>query len=129
MVVFKSYHHAHLVSQDPEATAQWYVKALGAEITGQTEGKGSISITMKVGEVSLAVRGLRPNETVPDGGNYPALGIHHFGLIVDDIEAATQQWVEGGGELLEPPHTGTSGNIVAFVRGPENVMIEFLQPK
>jgi predicted enzyme related to lactoylglutathione lyase len=57
------------------------------------------------------------------------LSLHHFGLIVDDIEAATRQWVKSGGELLESTHIGSSGNIVAFVRGPENVMIEFLQPK
>ncbi|MBT3350093.1 MAG: VOC family protein [Nitrospinaceae bacterium] len=128
-MVVKGYHHAHLVSENPETTAQWYVKALGGEITGQTEGKGSISITMKVGEVSLAVRGLRPNETTPEDNDFPALGIHHFGLIVDDIEGALQLWVDAGGEMLEPAHLGTSGNIVAFVRGPENVMIEFLQPK
>ena len=84
---------------------------------------------MKVGEANLSVRGLRPNETVPDGEIIPALGLHHFGLIVDDIEAATRQWVKSGGELLESTHIGSSGNIVAFVRGPENVMIEFLQPK
>lgn len=129
MVVFRGYHHAHLVSRDPDATAKWYVEALGAEILGRAEGKGSLNITTKVGEANLSVRGLRPNETVPDGEILPALGLHHFGLIVDDIEAATRQWVKSGGELLESTHIGSSGNIVAFVRGPENVMIEFLQPK
>jgi len=90
MGVVRGYHHAHLVSRDPEATANWYVKALGTEIKGRREGKGSLNITMKVGEVNLSVRGLRPNETVTDGEIPSALGLHHFGLIVDDIEAVTQ---------------------------------------
>jgi catechol 2,3-dioxygenase-like lactoylglutathione lyase family enzyme len=129
MAAVKGYHHAHLVSRDPEATAKWYVKALGAEITGRSEGRGSLNITMRVGEANLSVRGLRPNEAEPEGGDFSALGIHHLGLMVDDIEAATRQWAESGGEVLDSPHIGSSGNIVSFVRGPENVMIEFLQPK
>ena len=129
MVVFRGYHHAHLVSRDPEATANWYVKALGAEIKGRAEGKRSLNITLTAGEVNLSVRGLRPNETASENETLTSLGLHHFGLLVDDIEEAIQQWVEAGGELLQSSHVGSSGNLVAFVKGPENVMIELLQPR
>ncbi|MFC1491260.1 VOC family protein [Nitrospinota bacterium] len=128
MAVYGTYHHVHLVSRDPEAAAEWYVKALGAEISSRTESKGAVSVRLKVGDANLSVRGVRPEETASEGGDL-AIGLHHIGLMVDDIEAAIRQVVDNGGEMTDPPHTGTSGNTVAFVRCPENLHIEFLQPK
>ncbi len=129
MAVYGGFHHVHLVSRDPEASAAWYQEALGAEVAGRSVKKNSLSITLTLGEARLSVRGLRAGEDpVPD--ETPAvLGINHIGLMVDDIEGAIKRVVDCGGGLTDPVHTGSSGNLVAFVQTPEGVAIEFLQPK
>lgn len=63
-----------------------------------------------------------------DSAGLAALGVHHLGPWVDGIEASIRQFVRAGGELVEPVSTGTTGNLAAFVRGPDGVLIEFLQP-
>ena len=129
MKVYGGYHHVHLVSRDPEAAAAWYEKALGAEITGRGQGKGSANVRIELGEAKISIRGLRAGEVPPDVDTAPLIGLHHIGLMVDDIEWATRSVAENGGKIVEAPHTGTSGNIVAHVECPEGVLIEFLQPK
>ena len=129
MKVYDTYHHVHLVSRDPEAAAAWYEKALGAEISGQGQGKSSLNVRIKLGEANISIRGLRDGEVAPAEDPPPLIGLHHIGLMVDDIEWATRSVAENGGKIIEAPHTGISGNIVAHVECPEGVMIEFLQPK
>jgi len=129
MAVYGGFHHVHLVSRDPEATAAWWKKALDAEIAGRSEKSGSLSNTMMLGEAKLSVRGLRAGEEPPENESPAYLGINHIGLMVDDIEGAINSVIDCGGALIDPVHTGSSGNFVAFVKTPESVLIEFLQVK
>ena len=129
MKVYGSYHHVHLVSRDPEVAAAWYEKALGAEITGRGQGKGSAMVRIELGEAKVSIRGLREGEVAPDVDTPPLIGLNHIGLMVDDIEWATRSVADNGGKIIEAPPVGTSGNIVAHVECPEGVLIEFLQPK
>ncbi|MBI1725484.1 MAG: VOC family protein [Candidatus Tectomicrobia bacterium] len=128
MAVTGTYHHVHLISHDPDAAADWYVRALGGQVQKRAEVKGARNVQLKVGESNFYIRGVRPGESVVSLSGRTALGVHHLGLWVDDIEASIRQYVQAGGELVEPVSTGTTGNIVAFVRGPDGVLIEFLQP-
>lgn len=129
MAVLGTYHHVHLISREPDRTANWYVAALEGKIQHRAWSKDTINIRLKVGDANLSVRGIRPGDDVADPQNSRALGLHHLGLMVDDIEAAIRQVVENDGSLIEPIQTGSSGNLIAFVQGPDNVLIELLQPK
>ena len=128
MAVTGAYHHVHILSRDPDATAAWYAGALGGVVGKRAEHKGGVNVQVKLGDSNFFIRGLRPGESAEPPGGRTAFGLHHLGVWVDDIEAAIKQFVAAGGELLDPVSTGMTGNLVAFVRGPEGVVFEFLQP-
>lgn len=129
MAVLGTYHHIHLISRDPDRTASWYVAALEGQIQHRAWSKETINIRLKLGDADLSVRGIRPGDEVTDPQTSRVLGLHHLGLMVDDIEAAIRQVMENGGKLIEPIQTGSSGNLIAFVQGPDDVLIELLQSK
>ena len=128
MAVTGAYHHVHILSRDPDASAAWYAKALGGRVVKRTEHKGGITIQVALGESNLSIRGLRPGESAEPRGEGQTFGVHHLGVWVDDIEETIKQFLQAGGELLDPVSIGMTGNLVAFVKGPDGVVFEFLQP-
>ncbi len=57
-------------------------------------------------------------------------GLEHFGLSVDDMNAAVAYIKSKGIKFLEEPRISLpSGNTVAFLMAPDNVMIELVQGK
>lgn len=129
MNVIESFHHVHLICADPVKTSQWYVSVLGAEITHEEKKHGAINIRLLIGDLNLFIRALRENEEFPLEQNHLQEGIHHIGLMVDDIQEMMKKTTENGAIEIEEIHTGTTGNWVAFIRTPEGVLIEFLQKK
>ena len=54
-----SFDHIHLVSDNPEETAQWYVDKLGAEIKARYTTRNAPQISVSVGGITLLIRGVR----------------------------------------------------------------------
>ena len=77
--------------------------------------------------MNLFIRGLRGDEKISSQKNSLQEGIHHIGLMVDNIKEMMQR--TNGARKIEEIHTGVTGNWVAFIRTPEGVLIEFLQKK
>ena len=128
MAVTGNYHHVHLISPDPGAAAEWYVKFLGGEIFRDEELRGSRNVRVKLGECLLNIRGERPGESFADPGGKRPYGIAHFCFAVDDIEGLLRHVEASGGVISEPLFSLPSGNKAAYVTGPENVEIELIQP-
>ena len=128
MPILGGFHHVHLISEDPDAAADWYVRALGAEITASAERRGARNISMRLGEASLNIRGVRDTDDIATPEKGRPLGIHHLGFIVEDYEEMLRRLEDSGGKLAEPVFTGGTGNTVAFVLGPDDVMLELVQP-
>ena len=55
--------HIHLRTPDPEATAQWFEKMLGAEIT-RTMQQGQPRIDMKIGGANVFLAPVKPGDGV-----------------------------------------------------------------
>ena len=129
MSTIESFHHVHLISSDPVKTSKWYIDFLGADLTHEEKKHGAINIRLQIGNLNLFVRGLRENEELSTTQNLSQEGIHHIGLMVDDIKEIMKRTTENGATEIEEIHTGVTGNWVAFIRTPEGVLIEFLQKK
>src|ERR1700737_679742 len=52
--------HAHIISKDPEASANWYVEMFGATIAANTMARGAPQIFVDLGGMTILVRGQRP---------------------------------------------------------------------
>jgi catechol 2,3-dioxygenase-like lactoylglutathione lyase family enzyme len=48
--------------------------------------------------------------------------------LVDDLEFELSRLRDLGAELLEGPMGGNGGPLIAFIRAPDDVRIELLQP-
>ncbi len=121
--------HIHLKAPDPHKTAQWYVDTFGAEITGQAEGLGGAkTVRIDLGGTRFNISSSPEGESLPDGTADSHYGLEHFGLHTDNIEATMAELKDRGTEVLLPITQMGSGNKISYVKGPDNVRIELVQP-
>ena len=120
-----TYDHIHLRSPNPEATAQWYERMLGAEVV-RTMQQGKPRIDLKVGGANVFIAPVTPGDGVNPPPVTPYQGLDHFGLIVTGIDAIVADLKAKGVEFTKEPTTVRPGTRVAFLRAPEGVSIELL---
>ena len=120
-----SYDHIHLRTRDPEAAAEYYSRVFDAKVLRSVQTDGQSRIDLDIGNVILflAVVG----EDVREAPSEQYLGLDHFGLRVDDIEAAASELKRRGAEFSTEPFQLRPGLKIAFVQAPENVRIELLE--
>ena len=117
--------HVHLRSPDPEATAQWFEKMLGAEVIRSMQ-QGQPRIDLKVGGANVFVAPVKAGDGVNAPPATPYQGLDHFGLTVTGIDAIAAELKAKGVEFTREPTTVRPGVRVCFIRGPQGVSIELL---
>lgn len=119
-----TYDHMHLRSPDPEATAAWYERMLGAEVV-RTMPDGKPRLDLKLGGTNIfiapVVAGDNPSPSTPHQG------LDHFGFTVSSVDAVAAELKAKGVEFTKEPTTVRPGVRVCFIRGPEGVSIELLE--
>ncbi len=58
---------------------------------------------------------------------FPYYGIEHIGLTVDDIDVAVADLSAKGADIFVGPMAYSAGTRLAFIRSPEDVVVEFVQ--
>jgi lactoylglutathione lyase len=117
--------HIHIRSMDPEATAQWYERMLGAEVV-RTMQQGKPRIDLKLGGANVFIAQVTAGDGVNPPPVTPYQGLDHFGLTVSGIDAVVADLKAKGVEFTREPTTVRPGTRVAFLRAPEGVSIELL---
>jgi lactoylglutathione lyase len=120
-----TYDHIHLRSPDPEATARWYERVLGAEVVRSMQ-QGKPRIDLKLGGANIFIAPVAPGDGVNPAPATPYQGLDHFGLCVSGIDAVVTELKGKGVEFTREPTTVRPGVRVAFLRAPEGVSIELL---
>ena len=122
--------HVHIRAADPRATAAWYEKFFNAKIIAEREVMpGTITITTEVGgpvrlNISSQPEG-SSKETSPAELN--RLGLEHFGFNVDDLKAELDKFQKAGVRVVLPSTEVTGGTKLAYIEGPDDVLIELVQ--
>ena len=117
--------HVHIRTRDPEGTAQWFERMLGAEaLRSMQEGKPRIDL--KLGGANIFLAPVAAGDGVNAPPTTPYQGLDHFGLSVKGIDAIADDLKAKGVEFTKPPTTVRPGVRVCFIRGPEGVSIELL---
>ena len=121
-----SYDHVHLRSPDPEATARYYERMFGAEIIKSIQSDGRERVDMSLGGVMMFIAKVDPDASLCEkpAGSY--VGLDHLGLRVRDIDRVCDELKAKGAEFTVEPKTIRPGVRIAFVRGPQSVLIEIL---
>jgi len=117
--------HVHLRSPDPEATAQWFERILGAEILRSVQ-EGKPRIDLRLGGANIFIAPVAAGDGVNPPPTTPYQGLDHFGLLVSGIDAVAAELKAKGVEFTKEPTTMRPGVRVCFIRGPQGVSIELL---
>lgn len=122
--------HVHLVCRDVDAMVSFFERIFGAErISYNPDFKGSPSAVVRLGDMRVFIRGIRPGETPEAVAPDSVQGLDHFGICVEDVEEAAK-WLKARGAQfsVEPRSSGMGGRMISYVRGPENIDIEIVGP-
>ena len=121
--------HVHLISKDPQSTAEWYVEKLGGKVVGKSEVRGAPQIIVSFKGATIIVRGQRTGEDVGEKGELQ-WGTDHFGFsLAGDFDGFCGALKKKGVKFtIDPVDFGPTVRI-AFIEAPDGVSIELLQRK
>jgi len=104
--------HIAIIVKDPEKSAQFFEQAFGM----QRAGNARRGVYMSDGVVNVALL-KQANDKEP-------LGLYHFGMWVDDLDAAEKQVAAAGGTYLEGRPTSELSFYECKYRDPEGVVFD-----
>ncbi|HUN53175.1 MAG TPA: VOC family protein [Candidatus Sulfotelmatobacter sp.] len=122
--------HIALATQDPEKTAEFYKTMFGFREVGRAgspENTKAIAwgIYLSDGTLNLAVLKFQNIDQLGRGLDY--VGIHHFGILVDDLEHYRQKLAEAGAPCIMEQKSAPStqgANYETKFRGPDGVVFD-----
>jgi lactoylglutathione lyase len=118
--------HIHLRSPDPEATAVWFERMLGAQVI-RSMAQGKPRVDLKLGGANVFIMPVAPGDGVHAPPVTPYQGLDHFGLTVSGIDAVAAELKAKGAEFTMEPRTIRPGLRVCFLRGPQGISVELLE--
>ena len=122
--------HVHIRSKDPHASASWYEKHFGAKKVSEREiMQGTVTLSMEVGgpvrlNISSRPEGASDERAVAELNR---LGLEHFGFAVGDLEAEIEKLERADVRIVLPVTEVVGGTLLAYVEGPDDVLIELVQ--
>jgi catechol 2,3-dioxygenase-like lactoylglutathione lyase family enzyme len=122
------FHHLHLICQDLEKMIGFFTGALGAALVVRKKFGPSDGATLDLQGTTVNLRVPREGEPTETAGPRSVLGYDHIGLTVGDVDAAYADLSAKGFEFITPP-TDIPEVRIAFFKGPEDIVIELMQPR
>ena len=122
--------HLHLVVPNPEKTADFFVKAFGAEKVSLNKlPDGRIRAVLNITGGRMLINTPLPTDTRGPDSPQKRFGTEHFGMKVDELESALQQCLAAGAKLVRGVTQVRPGVRIAFFMAPDNVLVELLETK
>ena len=123
--------HVHIRSLDPRASASWYKEHFNAKTVSEREVMpGTITVSMEVGGPVRLNISSKPAGSSDERGSAELnrLGLEHFGFDVSDLEEELNRLGNAGIRVVLPLTEVVGGAKLAYVEGPDDVLIELVQP-
>jgi catechol 2,3-dioxygenase-like lactoylglutathione lyase family enzyme len=91
--------HIAISTQDPEATAKFYIDVFGLREIAKINSPGASGFHLTDGDINFAVLKFKNDQTagVPQGKEYT--GLHHIGFEVDNIEDVDKKLSAAGAPI------------------------------
>jgi catechol 2,3-dioxygenase-like lactoylglutathione lyase family enzyme len=121
-----AYDHVHLRSPDPDDTARYYERMFGAKIIKSVMSNGIERTDIELGGAMFFIAQVPSDAPLSDKSEGSYVGLDHLGLRVRNIDAVCAELKAKGAEFTVEPKTIRPGVRIAFVKGPQDVLIEIL---
>lgn len=91
--------HIAISTQDPEATAKFYIEVFGMREIAKINSPGAVGFHLTDGDINFAVLKFKNDQTagVPQGKEFT--GLHHIGFEVDSIETVDKKLSAAGAPI------------------------------
>ena len=120
------FHHIHIKSKDPRASARWWADMFGATVLPEVEFRSMLFAPVELDGIRINITSPDPTEGTREPPAIPYYGLEHVGLVVDDLDDVLALFTEQGLEIYER-RPGAGGYEIAFVATPDGVCLELLQ--
>ena len=114
--------HFALSVPAPQTAAAFSENALGMIRVGENDHSGAAAVYLTDGTVNLALLRYKTEEAA--GGDPDKFGVHHFGFIVEDVEAAQDEIEAAGGNWLMGEAKDTGAVYEIKYRDPDGVIFD-----
>ncbi len=121
------FHHVHIKSKDPRASAQWWADMFGAEVLPEVEFRSILFVPVRLDGVQITITLPDPEEPTTPAATVPHWGLEHIGIITDDLARDLARFEEQGLPIYER-RPGAGGFEIAYVATPDGVCLELMQP-
>lgn len=121
------FHHIHLLCSDLEHTIDFFTQILGAKLAARPKFGGADGASLDLAGTTINLRVAGENETVNADAAMPIYGYHHLCVQVEDVDAAYQELTDKNVEFVVTPRNTPDNLRVAFIKGPDGIVIEVLQ--
>lgn len=124
-MAFYVYDHIHLLSPEPMATARYFNRMFGARIVESVQSDGRPRVDLDLNGLDIFIAQCDADAT--PSAAHPHQGLDHFGLRVEDLDAAAADLRAKGAEFTSEPHEIRPGVRIAFVVAPGGIRVELLE--
>ena len=123
-----AFHHIHIKSQDPRASARWWAGMFGAALLPEITFGDMLFAPIELDGVRINITSPAPGEgeRIAEPPGIPHYGLEHLGIEVDDLDGLLARFREQGLEIYER-RPGAGGYQIAFVEAPDGVCLELLE--
>jgi catechol 2,3-dioxygenase-like lactoylglutathione lyase family enzyme len=124
--------HIALSTQDPDATARFYVDVFGMKQIGRVDSPAARGYYLSDGDLNLAILSFKTDAAAGVERGKDWSGIHHIGFQVESLEDITERLAAAGSARrddvnqalgLDPAHPRHT-NVEVKYAGPDNVMVD-----
>ena len=115
-MAFYTYDHIHLLSPEPLETARYFNEMFGARIVESVQSDGNPRVDLDLNGLEIFIA--RCAEDTTPSADHPHQGLDHFGLRVENLDAAAAELKAKGAEFTSEPHEIRPGVRIAFVVAP-----------
>jgi methylmalonyl-CoA/ethylmalonyl-CoA epimerase len=118
--------HIALNVPDPEAAADFYMKAFGLERVGQTDWANAKGVYLTDGVVNLALLHYKTEEAAGSRGTQ-FFGIHHLGFWVDNLKQTKDAIEKSGGTYWMGEESTEGGFYEVKYHDPIGVVVDITE--
>lgn len=121
------FHHLHMICSNLEEMIKFFSGDLGAKLVERRKFGTADGASLDLNGYTINLRVAREGEEILDDESRPHYGYNHIAFQVEDLDA-TYGELTGKGIAFTGPPKDLGAVKVAFLKGPDNIEIELVQP-